>query len=122
MANTGQFDVCCRGTLQVDLHRPGIFGMFQSPISASCVEFSVVGIDVETDVDLKVGQHLVIDLQMHDLRVEELSGVVQSVAVQGDHRRYRIDFRIEGQLQSRGNTLHCLRHIETHVRQLSHAG
>jgi PilZ domain len=119
MANTGQFAVGHRGTLQVELNRPGVLGMFRAAIPAECLEFSVDGIDVRSPVDLKVGQQLVIDLQMHDLRVEELAGTVRSVSVEGKARCYRIQFRTDE--RARGNTLHCLRHIETHVRQLSHA-
>jgi hypothetical protein len=119
MANTGQFAVGHRGTLQVELNRPGLLGMFRPAIPAECLEFSVDGIEIRTPVDLKIGQHLVIDLQMHDLRVEELAGIVRSVSVHGDNRCYRVQFSAEK--RARGNTLHCLRHIETHVRQLPHA-
>jgi hypothetical protein len=120
MANTGQFAVGHRGTLQVELNRPGLFGMFRAAIPAECLEFSVDGIDIRSPVELKVGQQLVIDLQMHDLRVEELAGTVRSVSVQGNDRCYRVQFSADK--RARGNTLHSLRHIETHVRQLSHAG
>jgi hypothetical protein len=120
MANTGQFAVTHSGTLQVELNRPGLLGMFRPTIPAECLQFSVDGIDVRSPIELKVGQQLVIDLHMHDLRVEELTGTVRSVSVQGDDRCYRIQFNIDAN-RRRGNTLHCLRHIETHVRQLSHA-
>ena len=64
---------------------------------------------------LKVGQPVVMDLIVNDLRVEELSGVVRSASAAEDKHYYDIDFRMDG--PTRANTLHCLRHIDTHVRQ-----
>jgi len=58
---------------------------------------------------------VVMDLIVNDLRVEELSGVVRSASAAEDKHYYDIDFRMDG--PTRANTLHCLRHIDTHVRQ-----
>ena len=72
------------------------------------------GIQVETPAHLKVGQPVVMDLIVNDLRVEELAGVVRSASAADDKHYYDIDFRMEG--PTRANTLHCLRHIDSRVR------
>lgn len=114
MANTGHFSVSCSGNLEVEIHRPGLIGMFRRPIVADCLQFSLTGIQIESDVEFKISQHLVIDLKLHDLRVEELPGVVRSVSVSDGRRYYEIEY--DPARRSRANTLHCLRHIDTHIR------
>ncbi len=96
MASTGQFNVVCSGKLTVQLHRTGVLGMFRRPIAADCLHFSISGIQVETPAQLKVGQPVVMDLIVNDLRVEELSGVVRSASAADDKHYYDIDFRMEG--------------------------
>jgi len=115
MASTGQFNVVCSGKLNVQLHRTGVLGMFRRPIAADCLHFSLSGIQVETPAHLKVGQPVVMDLVVNDLRVEELSGVVRSASAADDKHYYDIDFRMDN--ATRANTMHCLRHIDSHVRQ-----
>jgi hypothetical protein len=115
MASTGQFNVVCSGKLTVQLHRTGVLGMFRRPIAADCLHFSISGIQVETPAQLKVGQPVVMDLIVNDLRVEELAGIVRSASAAEDKHYYDIDFRMDS--ATRANTLHCLRHIDTHVRQ-----
>jgi hypothetical protein len=106
MASTGQFNVVCSGKLTVELHRSGILGMFRRPIPADCLHFSLSGIQVETPAELRVGQPVVMDLVVNDLR---------SASATDDKHYYDIDFRMDN--RTRANTLHCLRHIDTHVRQ-----
>ena len=114
MASTGQFNVVCSGKLTVQLHRTGVLGMFRRPIAADCLHFSISGI--------QVGQPVVMDLIVNDLRVEELAGVVRSASAADDKHYYDIDFRMDG--PTRANTLHCLRHIDSQFRtqQLNLAG
>jgi len=114
MASTGQFNGACSGKLTVQLHRSGILGMFRRPIAADCLQFSLSGIQVETPAELRVGQPVVMDLVVNDLRVEELSGVVRSASATDEKHYYDIDFRMDN--RTRAHTLHCLRHIDTHVR------
>lgn len=121
MANTGQFDVRCGGKLCVDLHRPGVIGMFRPAVPAECLHFSVSCIQIETSGEFKVGQHLVIDLQVNDLRAEELPGIVRSASASDGKHYYDIDFQLEG--RRRANTIHCLRHMDTQFRaQVAEAG
>ena len=115
MASTGQFNVVCSGKLTVELHRSGILGMFRRAVPADCLHFSMSGIQVETPAELRVGQPVVMDLIVNDLRVEELTGIVRSASASEDKNYYDIDFRMDS--RTRANTLHCLRHIDTHVRQ-----
>jgi len=68
MASTGQFNVVCSGKLTVQLHRTGVLGMFRRPIAADCLHFSISGIQVETPAQFKVGQPVVMDLIVNDLR------------------------------------------------------
>ena len=63
MANTGHFSVSCSGNLEVELHRPGLLGMFRRPIVADCLEFSLTGIQVESNVEFKISEHLIVDLK-----------------------------------------------------------
>ncbi|TDJ24536.1 MAG: hypothetical protein E2O54_12855 [Gammaproteobacteria bacterium] len=114
MPSTGHFSVSCSGNLEVDIHRPGLLGMFRRPIIADCLQFSLTGIQIESDVEFKVGEKLVIDLKLHDLRVEELPGVVRSVSVSDGQHYYEIEY--DHDRRDRPNTLHCLRHIDTHIR------
>ncbi len=118
MASTGQFNVCCSGRLNVELHRPGILGMFRSAITADCVDFSVTGIRLATPTKLSVGQNLVLDISVNDLRVEELPGVVRRASATAEGNCYDIDFMPES--TGRGNTMHCLRHIDSHIRSHEH--
>lgn len=114
MASTGHFSVSCSGDLQVEIHRPGLLGMFRRPVNADCLQFSLTGIQIESDVEFRVSQQVVIDLKMNDLRVEELPGVVRSVSVSEGKHYYQIEY--DSDRRSRANTLHCLRHIDTHIR------
>ena len=68
MASTGQFNVVCSGKLTVELHRSGILGMFRRAVPADCLHFSMSGIQVETPAQLRVGQPVVMDLIVNDLR------------------------------------------------------
>ena len=55
MANTGHFNVSCSGNLEVEIHRPGLLGMFRRPIVASCLQFSLTGIQIESDYAVREG-------------------------------------------------------------------
>jgi hypothetical protein len=114
MANTGTFKLCCSGTLSVELHRSGIRGIFRRAFNATCLDFSMSGIRLHTPAKLRVGENLILDLSLHDVRVEELPGVVRSASADESGRCYEIDFAPSG--AHRGNTLHCLRHIDSHMR------
>lgn len=113
MASTGQFDISCTGELAVELHRPGVIGLFRGPILADCHQISTKGMQIETTSQLKTGQSVVVDVHVNDLRVEELRGVVSSTTAVGDRYYYDIDF---GRAQQNRNTLHCLRQLENHLR------
>lgn len=114
MASTGHFSVSCSGDLQVEIHRPGLLGMFRRPVNADCLQFSLTGIQIESDVEFRVRQHVIIDLKMNDLRVEELPGIVRSVSASDGKKFYEIEY--DSERRTRANTLHCLRHIDTHIR------
>ena len=89
--------------------------MFRRAVQADCLHFSMSGIQVQTPAQLKVGQPVVMDLIVNDLRVEELTGIVRSASASDETNYYDIDFRMDS--STRANTLHCLRHIDTHIRQ-----
>jgi hypothetical protein len=114
MANTGTFSLSCSGELKVEVHRSGLRGIFRRALRAECVDFSISGIRLITPAKLKVGEKLVLDLSLHDMRLEELLGVVRSASAGDRGRCYEIDFLTAG--SQRGNALHCLRHIDSHVR------
>jgi hypothetical protein len=115
MADTGQSTFDSRDRLDVQVHRTGMLGTFRRRIAADCLHFSVSRIQVETYARFRVGQPVVMDVTVNDLRVEELTGVVRSVsAVEGKHY-YDIDFREDG--ATRANAARCLRHIETRAPQ-----
>lgn len=114
MANTGTFKLGCSGTLNVELHRSGLKGFFQGAFDAHCVDFSLSGIRLQTPAKLRVGENLVLDLSLHDVRIEELPAVVRSASADENGRCYELDFEPAG--AHRGNTLHCLRHIDSHMR------
>ncbi len=120
MASTGQFNVFCSGRLSVELHRPGILGMFRGAISGNCVDFSTTGIRLETPSKLSVGENLVLDLAVNDIRLEELPAIVRRASATAEGNCYDIDFVPEG--TGRGNTMHCLRNIDSHIRSGEHRG
>lgn len=92
--------------------------MFRQPVRADCLQFSTNGIQVETQANLRVGDQLVLDLRVHDMRVEELPGVVRSASAADNKHYYNIDFQVDqgGARKRKRNTEHCLRHLEQHVR------
>ena len=100
MASTGQFNVVCSGKLTVELHRSGILGMFRRAVPADCLHFSMSGIQVETPAQLRVGQPVVMDLIVNDLRVEELTGIVRSASATEDKNYYDIDFRMDSRTRA----------------------
>jgi hypothetical protein len=114
MANTGTFSVSCSGTLSVELHRSGLRGIFRRVFEARCLSFSLSGIRLLTPAKLRIGENLVLDLSLHDVRVEELPAVVRSASADENGRCYELDFAPS--VTQRGNTLHCLRHIDSHIR------
>ncbi len=109
MASTGQFQICCNGTIGVEIHRSGFSGLFRRSIDAECLQFNSRNMQVETSADFKVGDNLVMDLQVLDLRVEELHGRVTSATANQQGRSYKIDFNTSRQ---RRDTQHCLRQLE----------
>jgi len=115
MANTGQFHVVHTDKLGVQLYRTGVLGTFRRRIAADCLHFSVSRIQVETLAEFRVGQPVVMDVIVDDLRVEHLTGVVRSAsAVEGKHY-YDIDFRVDG--ATRANAQRCLHHIDASAPQ-----
>jgi hypothetical protein len=113
MANTGQFDLCCNGPLNVSLHRPGLIGMFRRPVPARCLHFSPKGLQIETGARFQAGERLVLDLRVNDLLVEELNGTIRSVSAAEDRCYYDIEFELDRRRAL--NTVHCLRHLSMHV-------
>jgi len=121
MANTEQSDPDSHDKLDVQLHRTGVLGPFRRRITADCLHFSITKIQVETIAEFKVGQPVVMDVSVNDLRVEDLTGVVRSVSAVEGKRYYDIDFRADG--ATRANAARCVRHIETRgAQKLSRAG
>ena len=114
MASTGQFQICCNGTIGVEIHHPGLTGLFRRSIEAECLHFSSASMQIQTGADFKVGDNLVLDLQVLDLRVEELVGRVTSASASEQRRFYNIDFNSGRQ---RRDTKHCLRQLETLYQQ-----
>ena len=114
VASTGQFQICCNGTIGVEVHRPGFAGLFRPSIDAACMTFNSDRMQIETTAEFKVGDDLVVDLQVLDLRLEELTGRVTSATATEDVRFYQIDF-------TRGNerrdTQHCLRQLQNLYEQ-----
>lgn len=96
MASTGQFQICCNGTIGVEIHRPGLMGLFRRSIEAACLRFNSAHMQVETTAEFKVGDDLVLDLQVLDLRLEELTGKVTSAvatnSTSNESHFYDIDF------------------------------
>jgi len=120
MADTRQSDTVPSSKLDVQLHRTGVLGTFRRRIAADCLHFSVSRIQVETFAQFRVGQPVVMDVTVNDLR-EELTGVVRSASAAEGRHYYDIDFRVDG--ATRANTARCLRHIETRGPQrLTRAG
>ncbi len=114
MASTGQFQICCNGTIGVEIHRPGLSGLFRPSIDASCLQFNSTRMQVETTADFKVGDALVLDLQVLDLRLEELTGKVTSATATDKNRYYDIDFTSGNR---RRDTQHCLRQLQNLYEQ-----
>ena len=113
MASTGQFNITCVGPVSVELHRPGIIGLFRGAIPADCHQISRKGMQIETTSELKMGQRVVADVSANDLRVEELKGIVASTTVVDDRFYYDIDF---GRTRQSRETMHCLRQLESRLR------
>lgn len=114
MASTGQFQICCNGTIGVEIHRPGLRGLFRRSIDAACLQFNSHRMQVETTADFKVGDALVLDLQVLDLRLEELTGTVTKASANEQVRLYDIDFTASNR---RRDTQHCLRQLQNLYEQ-----
>ncbi|MEM7220520.1 MAG: hypothetical protein AAF515_19320 [Pseudomonadota bacterium] len=108
MASTGQFQICCNGTIGVEIHRSGVMGLFRPTIDAECIAFDTRKIRVTTNANFSVGDGVVMDLQVLDLRVEELAGRVSSASASSSSTTYTIDFKPGMQRDAR----HCLRQLE----------
>lgn len=116
MASTGQFQICCNGTIGVEIHRPGLAGLFRPSIEADCLHFNSNRMQVQTPAEFKVGDSLVIDLQVLDLRLEELTGRVTRASASDKIRHYDIDFTNSNR---RRDTQHCLRQLQNLYEQQS---
>ena len=116
MASTGQFEICCNGTIGVEIHRPGISGLFRPSIDAECLRFDSNRMQVETAAEFKIGDALVLDLQVLDLRVEEVTGRVTSATATSSSHYYDIDFTLANR---RRDTQHCLRQLQNLYEQQS---
>lgn len=69
---------------------------------------------IETTADFNVGDALVLDLQVLDLRLEELKGKVTSATTTDQVRYYNIDFTASNR---RRDTQHCLRQLQNLCEQ-----
>ncbi len=116
MASTGQFQICCNGTIGVEIHRSGLAGLFRQSINAECLRFDSSKMQVETQAEFKVGDALVVDLQVLDLRLEELTCKVTSATATESNHYYDINFNLNNR---RRDTQHCLRQLENLYQQQS---
>lgn len=114
VASTGQFQICCNGTIGVEIHRSGLSGLFRPSIDAQCLRFDSSQMQVETKAEFKVGDALVVDLQVLDLRLEELTCKVTSATATESNHYYDIDFTSGNR---RRDTQHCLRQLQTLYEQ-----
>ena len=113
MASTGQFNISCIGPVSVEINQPGILGLFKGLIAADCHDISRKGMQVGTKSELKMGQRVVVDIIAHDLRVEELRGIVSSTTVVDDHYFYEIDFT---RARQNRDTMHCLMQLKSRLQ------
>jgi len=129
LASTGQFQICCNGTIGVEIHRRGLRGLFRRSIEAACLRFNSTHMQVETTAEFSVGDNLVLDLQVLDLRLEELPGKVTRATATNNALRtpdekaseqllhfYDIDFAANNQGR---DTQHCLRQLQNLYEQQS---
>ncbi len=120
----------------MEIHRPGLKGLFHRSIEAACLGFDSARMQVETTAEFKVGDDLVLDLQVLDLRLEELTGKVTSAiptnttgstsdrpptrtienAPGAQVHFYDIDFANSNR---RRDTQHCLRQLQNLYEQQS---
>jgi hypothetical protein len=113
MANTGEFNVYCSGPLSISLHRTGLLGFLRRPEPARCLALSVSDLRMETNARFEEGDRLVLDLGVHDLRVEELHGRVRRVLAVPQQNGYQVDVELSSHCAR--NVVHCLRHLSLRV-------
>lgn len=120
MASTGQFEICCNGTIGVEIHRPGLMGLFRRSIEAACLRFHSARMQIETTAKFRVGDDLVLDLQVLDLRLEELTGKVTSAMATNstDNQSHFYDIDFNGSNRRR-DAQHCLRQLQNLYEQQS---
>ena len=108
------------GDLGVQVHTPGLRGVLLMPPTTQCVDFSLSGVQVDCRQHFRVGDHVIIDLRLLEVRVEEMSGVVCTARPEGDGYRYGLRFCFEaGKHMRTAWVSDCLRRIAGHLKQHS---
>lgn len=106
-----------KGALELKVARPGIKGILTLNPEAECLNFSRSGLQFECDRRFKVGDRLVVDLNVFDIALHELSAIVMSVKDEANGLLCcGIRFCLEERRMQKPRIMHALLQIEDKLR------
>lgn len=103
--------------LRVAVHRRGWRGVLGRPPAIECIDFSLGGLQIETNQPFAVGERVVIDLRFREVCMEEINGMVVRVVDRDGEDRYGVEFCFESRFMRTPRVSDCLRRIESYLRQ-----
>lgn len=104
--------------LSVILHHDGFRGLLRPGANARCADFNVDFMHVESEHAFAPGEHVIIDLGLDGLCVEELEGVIFDAIPQPHGFSYRVEFLYRNRRKTHSaEILRCLRLMEDHIKQ-----
>ena len=96
----------------------GIGGVLRAARSTECIDFSLSGLQILCAQHFAVGENVIIDLSLLDVRVQEMTGIVCTVRPEGGGFRYGIRFCFEAGKHMRTSSVSdCLRRIASYLKQ-----
>lgn len=112
------------GNLTVKLRKGGLLGRLKGAATATWMEFDPEGMDFETDLELAVGDKVLLELSVEDVRARDVVGVVKDRRpASSGATRYGVAFDYEGSTHMRAGGVrerlvviqHALKEISPHL-------
>lgn len=79
-------------------------GLFSEWIDIGTQDYNKLGLAIETDRELEVGQNVTLSItllvDMGEITIDKIEGAVRNIASNGFHKRYGIEFIFDGKKAS----------------------
>lgn len=106
-----------RANLELDVARPGIKGILTLNPNSECMDFGLAGLRFGSNEQFRIGEHLILDLRVYGVVVNELQAeVISCIPQSGGMYCTGVRFCFELKTMQRPEISHALLHIEDKLR------